>query len=127
MAFPDDRKYSETHEWHLVDGDTLTLGLTQHAVDQLTDVTYAKMKPVGTTLAQGDPVGEVESVKTTSDVYSGVAGEIVEINEDLDGAEATVNSDPYDAGWMFKVRFSDAGELAGLMDAAAYEAHLAAQ
>ncbi|MEM1329854.1 MAG: glycine cleavage system protein GcvH [Planctomycetota bacterium] len=120
MAFPDDRKYSETHEWHLVDGDTLTLGLTQHAVDQLTDVTYAEMKPVGTTLAQGDPVGEVESVKTTSDVYSGVAGEIIEVNDAAAADPSVLNTDPHGEGWLVKIRISDPAGLESLVDAETY-------
>jgi len=77
---PADRTYSDSHEWHKLDGDTLTLGLTQFAVDQLTDVTYAELKPAGTKVATGGAVGEVESVKTTSDIYSAAAGEIVEVN-----------------------------------------------
>src|SRR5690606_36593360 len=79
-ATPSDRLYSESHEWHKAEGDTVTLGLTSLAVEQITDVTYVQMKPKGTKLKAGDAVGEVESVKTTSDVYCAVAGEIIEVN-----------------------------------------------
>jgi glycine cleavage system H protein len=79
-----DRKYSESHEWHKLDGDVVTLGITSFAVDQLTDLTFVEMKPAGTEVSAGDAVGEVESVKTTSDIYSGVAGEVIEANAALE-------------------------------------------
>lgn len=124
MDLPTDRKYAETHEWHKVDGDTIVLGITQFAVDQLTDVTYVEMKPVGTTFSAGDSIGEVESVKTTSDVYCAVDGEIVEVNEALADNPGLLNSDPYNGGWLVKVRVSDPSGLDELQDAAAYaESH----
>ena len=116
----DDLHYSESHEWHKLDGDTLTLGLTRYAVDQLTDVTYVEMKSPGTKLKAGDAVGEVESVKTTSDIYCAAAGEIIEVNKKLSEDPSLVNSDPYGAGWLIKVRVSDKSGLAKLMDGAAY-------
>jgi glycine cleavage system H protein len=121
---PTDRKYAESHEWHLVDGDTVTIGITEHAVDQLTDVTFVEMKPVGTAIGAGDTVGEVESVKTTSDIYSGVAGEIVEVNGALSDRPELVNSDPYGEGWLVKIRVTDASGLGNLMDAPAYDASI---
>jgi glycine cleavage system H protein len=121
MATPTDRVYSETHEWHKVQGDTLTLGLTTFAVDQLTDVTFVEMKPVGTKFKAGDPVGEVESVKTTSDVYCAVAGEITQVNSAAVEDPSLLNSDPYGQGWLVKVKVSDASGLKKLMDAAAYD------
>ncbi len=117
---PDDRKYSESHEWHKLDGDVLTLGITAFAVDQLTDLTFVEMKPAGTELAAGDAVGEVESVKTTSDIYSGVAGEVIEANADLDANPGLVNEDPYGAGWLVKIKVSDPSGMDSLMDAATY-------
>lgn len=120
MSIPTDRVYSESHEWHKLEGDTITLGITRYAVDQLTDVTYVEMKPPGTKVNAGDAVGEVESVKTTSDIYCAVAGEIVEVNTKLSDDPSLVNSDPYGEGWLVKVRVSDPGPLSGLMDAAAY-------
>ncbi|MEA5611816.1 glycine cleavage system protein GcvH [Nodularia spumigena] len=122
---PADRKYAESHEWHLVQGDVVTIGITEHAVDQLTDITFVEMKPVGTSMGAGDTVGEVESVKTTSDIYSGVAGEIIEVNTALSDSPELINSDPYGKGWLVKIKVSDASGLAGLMDAAAYDKSIA--
>lgn len=121
MSTPTDRKYAESHEWHQVDGDVVTIGISEHAVDQLTDVTFVEMKPAGTTLDAGDTVGEVESVKTSSDIYSGVAGEIIEVNEALSDSPELINSDPYGKGWLVKIRVSDASGLDKLMDASAYD------
>jgi glycine cleavage system H protein len=120
MSTPTDRVYSESHEWHKLEGGTLTMGLTRYAVEQLTDVTYVEVKPVGTKVKAGDTVGEVESVKTTSDIYSAVGGEIVEVNKALTEDPSLLNSDPYGAGWLAKIRVSDNAGLAGLMDGAAY-------
>lgn len=121
MASPDDRKYSESHEWHQPEGDVVTLGISSFAVDQLTDVTYVEMKPVGTEIAAGDSVGEVESVKTTSDVYSAVAGEIIEINQAVVDDPSLLNADAYSA-WLVRLKVSDAAGMDGLMDAGAYDA-----
>lgn len=120
MGVPADRVYSESHEWHKLDGDVLTLGITQFAVDQLTDVTYVEMKPTGTTISAGGAVGEVESVKTTSDIYCAVAGEIIEVNAGVVDDPSILNSDPYTKGWLIKVRVADTGPLAKLMNAEAY-------
>ncbi len=121
MATPNDRKYAETHEWYLVDGDTLTIGITEFAVNELTDVTYVEMKDTGTTIAPGDEVGEVESVKATSEIFSAVGGEIIEINMALNEDPSLVNSDPYGAGWLCKLKVSDTTPLESLMDASAYD------
>ena len=120
MAVPPDRVYSESHEWHKAEGGLVTIGLTQFAVDQLTDVTYVEVKPVGTKIAAGGALGEVESVKTTSDIYSAAAGEIVEVNKSAVDDPSLVNQDPYGKGWLVKLRVADASGLKGLMDAAAY-------
>ncbi len=122
MASPSDRRYSDSHEWHKVDGDALTLGLTRFAVDQLTDITYVEMKKPGFAFRAGDSVGEVESVKTTSDVYCACAGEVVETNPAVAEDPSLLNSDPYGAGWLVKIRIKDAAGLGGLMEAAAYDA-----
>lgn len=121
MASPDDRRYSESHEWHRLDGDTLTLGLSQFAIDQLTDVTFVDLKAVGEQIGAGDAVGEVESVKTTSDVYSAVPGEIIEVNEAAVSDPSLLNRDPYGDGWLVKLRVSDAGAYESLMSAADYD------
>ncbi|MFG0256759.1 MAG: glycine cleavage system protein GcvH [Phycisphaerales bacterium JB043] len=121
MASPTDRRYSESHEWHKLDGDILTLGLTRFAIDELTDITYVELKPVGTTISAGEEVGEVESVKATSDVYSSIGGEIVEVNESLDEDPSVLNSDPYEGGWLVRLRVGDAGGMDSLMDGASYD------
>lgn len=122
MALPADRMYSNSHEWHKIDGDVLTLGLTQFAVDQLTDVTFCEMKKPGFTFKGGEIVGEVESVKTTSDIYCAVSGEVMEVNAALADNPGLLNSDPYGQGWLLKAKVTDKTGLAGLMDAQAYSA-----
>jgi glycine cleavage system H protein len=122
MPAPTDRVYSESHEWHKLDGDTLTLGLTQFAVDALTDVTYVQMKPVGTKFKSGDIVGEVESVKTTSDIYCFASGEVIEVNAALADDPGLLNSDPYGKGWLIKVKVSDKSGLNSCMSADKYNA-----
>lgn len=121
MKTPDDRRYSESHEWHKAEGDVVTIGITHFAVEQLTDVTFVEMKPVGTKVGAGDVVGEVESVKTTSDIYSHVTGEVVEVNAELDGEPGLLNEDPYVKGWLCRVKVENASELDTLVDAATYE------
>lgn len=121
MPSPADRRYSDSHEWHKLDGEVLTLGLTKFAVDELTDVTYVEMKRVGETVGAGDSVGEVESVKATSDVYSGIPGEIVEVNAALESDPAALNSDPYDAGWLVKLKVSDPSAFETLMSSDEYD------
>lgn len=122
MSSPADRRYSESHEWFLADGDLVTIGITTHATEALTDITYVEMKSAGTTLAAGDSAGEVESVKTTSDIYTAVAGEVAETNQAVVDDPSLVNSDPYGDGWLVRIKASDLGPLDGLMDAAAYDA-----
>jgi glycine cleavage system H protein len=121
MPSPSDRKYTDSHEWVKSEGATLTLGVTQHAVDQLTDITYVEMKPAGTKVQAGGVIGEIESVKATSDIYSPVAGEIVEVNKALSDDPSAVNADPYGTGWLVKIKAADAGPLAKLKDGAAYD------
>lgn len=126
MSFPSDLKYAASHEWVRIDGDIATVGITFFAQDQLGDVVFVDMPEVGADVARGDSVAEVESTKTVSDIYAPVSGQVVEVNEGLDGDEAQVNKDPYGAGWLFRIKLSDAGELSSLMDAVAYQAHVAA-
>ena len=122
MTPPDDRKYLDSHEWHLLQGDTLTLGVSKFAVDELTDITYVEMKPVGTTIEPGDPIGEIESVKATADVFSAVGGEIIEVNPRLEDDPAVLNNDPFGEGWLIKLRTTDPSPMDSLMDAATYAA-----
>ncbi|MFT3686481.1 MAG: glycine cleavage system protein GcvH [Phycisphaerales bacterium] len=121
MASPSDCLYSATHEWHKVQGDTCTIGITRYAVDALTDVTYVNAKPVGTKVAAGGNIGEVESVKTTGDVYSGVAGEITEVNKAVVDNPALLNTDPF-ANWLVKLKITDRAGLDKLIKADAYDA-----
>ena len=121
MSSPEDRRYSESHEWFKVDGDVVTIGITTHATEALTDITYVEMKSPGTSLGPGDSAGEVESVKTTSDVYTVLGGEVAETNQAVVDDPSLVNSDPYGDGWLVRVKSSDLGPLEDLMDAAAYD------
>ncbi len=118
---PAELKYAESDEWFLVDGDTVTIGITDYAQDQLNDIVYVEFKDVGDEVSAGDSFGEVESVKAASELYSVVAGEIIEVNEALEDSPETVNADPYGDGWMVKIKASDLSGLDGLMDAEAYD------
>jgi glycine cleavage system H protein len=121
MSNPADCRYSETHEWFRQSGNTVTMGITQHAADALTDVTYVQAKAVGTTVAAGGSIGEVESVKTTSEVYSPFAGTIAAVNDEVIKDPSLINSDPYGKGWICRLTVS--GEvLGGLLDAKTYDA-----
>jgi glycine cleavage system H protein len=112
---PNDRKYLLTHEWHKLDGDTVTIGITQFAADELTDVTYVALPKVGDKVSANQRFGEIESVKATSDLYSGVSGTVSAINNDLTSNPGLVNSDPFNAGWMIKVKATNPGELNSLL------------
>lgn len=122
MAVPNDRKYAESHEWHKLEDDgNVTLGLTKFAVDELTDVTFLELPGVSDSFSQGDSIGEVESVKATSDIYTGIAGEIVEVNEALTEDPSKLNEDPFNEAWLVKIKPEDPSQLESLMDAEAYE------
>ncbi len=121
MASPSNCRFADSHEWYTCDGDVVTVGLTQFAANELTDVTYVEMKPVGETIDVGESLGEVESVKTTSDIYSAVAGEIIEVNDTVADDPSLINSDPFGGGWLLKLRVADAGPLDDLMDQPAYD------
>ena len=115
-------KYTEDHEWLKVDGDVATVGITVHAQDTLGDVVFVDLPAVGTTFAQKETAGVVESVKAAADVYMPVTGEVVEVNEALRDDPSLANSDPLGAGWLFKVKLSDASQLDALMDETKYRA-----
>ncbi|KAI9122695.1 hypothetical protein K1719_006535 [Acacia pycnantha] len=115
-----DLKYLDSHEWVKVDGNSATVGITDHAQDHLGDVVYVEMPEVGASVNQGQSFGAVESVKATSDVNSPVSGKVVEVNEKLESSPALVNSSPYENGWMIKVEMSDSGELNKLKDSDQY-------
>lgn len=120
MTAPSDRKYLESHEWHKVDGDTATIGITQIAADELTDITYVSLPKVGAKVSAGKPFGEIESVKATSDLYSGVSGEVVAVNAALNDDPGLVNRDPYNGAWMIKVKLANAAEIDRLLNSADY-------
>lgn len=121
MPAPADRRYTESHEWIKDEGGGVyALGVTQFAVNELTDITYVQMKSPGTKIGAGGVVGEIESVKATSDIYTPVGGEIVDVNKSLSDDPGQVNKDPYGAGWLVKIRVADAGPLNALMDGGAY-------
>ena len=119
-------KYTEDHEWLKIEGDTATVGITVHAQDALGDVVFVELPEVGTTFAQKDTAGVVESVKAAADVYMPVSGEVVEVNEALRDDPSLANTDPLGAGWFFKVKLSDASQLDALMDETRYTAFSAA-
>ncbi len=124
MAHPSDRVYSKEHEWVVVDGDVATIGISSFAQDQLGEVVYVDLPSVGDELTVGDSFGEIESVKSVSELFAPVSGEITEVNSALDDSPETVNADPHEAGWMVKVALSDAGELDALMSAGDYDAFI---
>ena len=113
-------KYTEDHEWLKIDGDIATVGITVHAQDALGDVVFVDLPAVGTTFAQKDTAGVVESVKAAADVYMPVTGEVLEVNEALRDDPSLANTDPLGAGWFFKVRMSDKSQLDALLDETAY-------
>lgn len=118
-----ERRYTEDHEWILVEDDIGTVGITDHAQEQLGDVVFVELPEVGQTLEQGQEAGTVESVKAASEIYAPASGEVTEVNDALADAPGTVNSDPMGEGWFYKFRVADASELDGLMDEAAYRKH----
>lgn len=123
MSTPADLKYAKTHEWVRIEADgTATVGITFHAQEQLGDVVFVQPPDVGRTLKQGEECGVVESVKAASDIYAPLSGEVIAINDALDGEPQKINEDAW-AAWMYKLRPTDTGELANLLDAAAYDAH----
>lgn len=120
---PSDLKYTKSHEWVKDNGDgTVTVGITDHAQELLGDMVFVEVPEAGREVSAGEDCAVVESVKAASDVYSPLAGEVVEGNEVLADAPETVNSDAYGDGWMFKLKLANAGDLAGLLDADAYQA-----
>jgi glycine cleavage system H protein len=120
MPVPKDRRYLQTHEWHKLDGQTVTLGITQFAADELTDITYVKLPAIGATVAAGGVIGEVESVKATSDLYCGVAGTVTAVNTELNTNPGLINADPFERGWILKLKVTNPSEVAKLLSADDY-------
>lgn len=118
---PEDLRYTKDHEWAKVEGNRARVGITDHAQSELTDVVYVEFPPVGKTVAQGDVLGTVESVKAVSEIFSPLSGKVVEVNKVLDDSPEQVNKDPYGAGWMVLLEMSGPSETSRLLDAAAYK------
>ncbi len=121
MNFPDNLLYTKDHEWVSLDGDVATVGITDFAQGELGDIVFVEIDTVGETLAAGEVFGTVEAVKTVSDLYMPVSGEILEFNDDLEADPAIVNSDPYGDGWMVRVKLNDPSSREGLLSAADYK------
>lgn len=122
MNIPGNFKFTESNEWIKVDGNVAAIGISDYAQSQLSDIVFAEIVvAVGDTLAAGDSIATIESVKAAADVYTQVSGEVVAVNEDLAAAPEVINSDPYGAAWMVKIKLSSPAEVEKLMDAAAYE------
>jgi glycine cleavage system H protein len=122
MNFPAELKYTKDHEWIKVDGDIATIGITDFAQKELGDIVYVDIATIGETLDAEAVFGTVEAVKTVSDLFMPVTGEVLELNAEIEAQPELVNSDPYGKGWMIKVKISDASQLAGLLSADAYKA-----
>jgi glycine cleavage system H protein len=121
MNIPAELKYTKDHEWVKIDGDVAIVGITEFAQSELGDIVYVEIETIGETLDQEEVFGSVEAVKTVSDLFMPVSGEILEFNEALEGNPELVNSDPYGEGWMIKIKLTDASQYDQLLDAAAYE------
>jgi glycine cleavage system H protein len=124
MNVPENLRYATSHEWILVEGDTGTVGITDHAQAELTDIVFAEPPAIGKTVKSGDIAAVVESVKAASDIYSPISGEVVERNEAIEADPSLLNTDPFGAGWIFKIRLANPADLESLQDAAAYRAQI---
>src|SRR5215471_35079 len=125
--YPDNFRYTKEHEWVSVDGDTGTVGITDHAQSELGDIVYVDLPKVGTHLDQGKSLGSVESVKAVSDIYSPIAGEVAEINEDLADHPEKLNTDPHGAAWLVNIKLDNPAQVESLMTAAEYQSYIGAE
>lgn len=125
--YPENFRYTKEHEWVNVEGDTATIGITDHAQKELGDIVYVDLPKVGATVEKGKTVGSVESVKAVSDIYSPISGEVTAVNELLATAPEKLNEDPHGAAWLVKIKLSATGETAELMNAAEYQAYAGAE
>lgn len=121
MKIPENLKYTKDHEWCLVEGDTITIGVTDFAQSELGDIVFVEVETEGDTLEQEEVFGSIEAVKTVSDLFMPVAGEIIAFNEELESNPEVVNSDPYGEGWMIKIKYSNASQIEELLSAADYK------
>jgi glycine cleavage system H protein len=125
--YPDNFRYTKEHEWVLAEGDIGTVGITDHAQEELGDIVYVDLPKVGTRVETGKSLGSVESVKAVSDIYSPVSGEVTEINESLADAPEKLNADPHGAAWLVKIRLSAPAEVQNLMSSADYQSYIGAE
>lgn len=121
MASPDDRRYLESHEWHKLDGEVVSIGISRFAVDELTDITYLGVTRSTGPIKAGETFGEIESVKATSELYCGIDGEVTAVNQQVIDKPEIINEDPYGKGWMIQVKPSNPSQLEGLLDAKTYD------
>lgn len=121
MVVPDDRRYTSTHEWHKMEGELVVIGITDHAANELTDITFVQLPEVGRKVKAGEGIGELESVKATSEFYTGISGEVVQINQLVMDNPAIVNQDPYGKGWLVKIKPSNPSEYEKLLTAEEYK------
>ena len=124
---PTDLKYATSHEWARLDGDIITVGITDHAQEALGDLVFVELPEVGDSVNAGDEAGVVESVKAASDIYAPVSGEVVEVNPALEDTPELINSDPYGEGWMYKIKVSEIAELDDMLSADEYDAQVSAE
>src|SRR5262250_1049048 len=127
MGYPKDRRYTKEHEWIEVKGDLATIGITDHAQHELGDVVFVELPKPGAKIEVRKSFGTVESVKAVSEIYAPASGEVIEANGELQNKPETINSDPHGAAWLVKIKLATPSELDGLLDAAAYEAYIAAK
>jgi glycine cleavage system H protein len=120
MSAPTDRRYLQTHEWHKPQGDIVTIGITQFAADELTDITFIDLPKVGAKIQANQRFGEIESVKATSDLYSGVSGTVTQVNDALQNEPGLINRDPYESGWMIKIQLANPADLNNLLSVEDY-------
>ena len=126
MNFPSELKYTKDHEWVRVEGDTAVIGITDFAQGELGDIVYVEVETTGESLQQEEVFGTVEAVKTVSDLFMPISGEVLEFNKNLDRQPELVNKDPYGEGWMVKIRISDSAQVSGLLSADAYKSLIGA-
>ena len=126
MNFPDNLKYTKDHEWIRIEGNTATIGITDFAQGELGDIVYVEVETIGESLDKESVFGTVEAVKTVSDLFMPLSGEVLELNAELDSQPDSVNKDPYGKGWMIKIKLTNASEVASLLDVNAYKALIGA-
>ncbi len=127
MKIPKELKYAKTHEWIKVEGETGTVGITDYAQEQLTDVVFVELPQIGKVVSKGEAVAVLESVKSVSDIYAPVSGEVIEVNKELENKPGLINKEPYGKGWIFKLKIKDTKELDSLLSAEGYEKSIQAE